>query len=462
MTGNLHQTIAALATPAGESGLAVIRVSGPGAIDVLSSIVTVNGKRRSPDAWKHRRTYHGEVVSADGEVVDDVICAVARAPESYTGEDAVELSCHGNTLLVSRILELMYANGARAADAGEFTKRAFLNGKMDLIQAEAVADLIHARSELQRKVAREQLAGRLSERIHALADDVLGILGVVEANIDFIEEDIDTLDVEATLDRLAAHRQALDGLLENSGLARPFHEGYRVAIAGPVNAGKSSLFNTIVGASRAIVTEVPGTTRDVLREALSLDGLLFMFQDTAGLRGTEDRVERMGVDRAREALGQADIILYVVDGSAAPPPEWSTELALLPVDETLIVVNKSDLDAHSGWAFGDFPAAQIIHTSAVEGSGLDVLRKSLVARVGVDRLNWIARERIVLNARLIADLGEARRRIDALIGKFRERAPLEILAIEAREALHVYESATGRRYSDGLLDTIFARFCIGK
>jgi tRNA modification GTPase len=462
MIGNLHETIAALATPAGESGIAVIRVSGPAAIDVLSAIVTVGGEKRPRDAWKHRRTYHGDVVDAGGEIVDDVVCAVARAPESYTGEDAVEVSCHGNTLLVSRILELMYANGARAAEAGDFTKRAFLNGKMDLIQAEGVADLIHARSELQRKVAREQLGGRLSTRIHALADEMLGLLGVIEANIDFIEEDIDTLDVDGALQTLAHQGRALDALLENSGLARPFHEGYRVAIAGPVNAGKSSLFNKVVGESRAIVTEVPGTTRDVLREPVVIEGLLFMFHDTAGLRGTDDRVESIGVDRARQAVGQADIVLYVVDGSVAPGKEWAEERSALAPDETLIILNKSDLDPHPDWTFGDFPAEQIIRMSALDGSGLEALRKSLVARVGRDRLNWIARERIVLNARLVADLDEARTRIDTLAGAFRERAPLEILAVEAREALHIYERATGKRYSEGLLDTIFTRFCIGK
>jgi tRNA modification GTPase len=452
MTSHLTDTIAALATPAGESGIAVIRMSGPAAFDILSNIFRATG---APGDWEHRRTYHGHI-ARDDEVLDESVCAIARGPDSYTGEDTVELSCHGNTLVVRRVLELLYGCGAKPAPPGEFTRRAFLNGKMDLIQAEAVADLIHARSDLQRSVAQAQLAGRLSSRIDRLADEMLSMLGEIEANIDFIEEDIDTLDRPGCIGTLARHGRALTELLDTASFAKPFHEGYRVAIAGPVNAGKSSLFNRLVGDDRAIVTDIPGTTRDVLREPMIIDGLLFMLQDTAGLRGTGDAVESIGVGRAVSTLEASDVVLFVVDGSVNNPVEWPP----LPDERAIVILNKCDLPA----AFtGDTPGgARVVRASALTGEGCDTIRQSLVECVGHDRLNWVARERVVLNARLIQVLGDARTKIEALARSFEEKAPLEILAVDARDTLQLYEAATGKRYTEDLLDTIFSRFCIGK
>ncbi|MCZ6767103.1 MAG: tRNA uridine-5-carboxymethylaminomethyl(34) synthesis GTPase MnmE, partial [bacterium] len=288
-------TIAALSTPPGESGVAVIRVSGSEARPILSSVFSNGGRARAANEFEHRRIYHGDLLESGGERIDEVMCAVMRAPESYTGEDTVEVTCHGNTVVVDRVLRRLFECGARAAEPGEFTKRAFLNGKLDLIQAEAVSDLIHSKSDLQRRVAQEQMAGGLSTRINTLADELMELLGVIEANIDFIEDGIDILDVETSLSTLSRHRKELDTLLESAAFARPFREGFRVTIAGPVNAGKSSLFNRLLGERRAIVTDVPGTTRDLIREPIVLEGLLFLLQDTAGLRDTNDRIEQMGV-----------------------------------------------------------------------------------------------------------------------------------------------------------------------
>lgn len=455
MTSSLNDTIAALSTPPGESGIAVVRMSGPSALDILSQIFK-GDTSRPPGDWEHRRIYHGHIVDRD-RVVDEVVCAVSREPASYTGEDTVEVTCHGNSLVVRRVLERMYGAGARAAEAGEFTKRAFLNGKMDLIQAEAVANLIHARSELQRQIAQEQLAGSLSDRINELADELLTLLGLIEANIDFIEDDIDTLDVGAAMDTLARQGKVLETLLQSSDLVRPFHEGYRVAITGPVNAGKSSLFNRLVGDNRAIVTEIPGTTRDVLREPIVVEGLLFVLHDTAGLRDTVDHIERIGVDRAMTTAGSADVIVHVLDGSAAERPARLSH----PHGRCVVVLNKCDLPA--GLQPADLPeGATVVRTSAQTGEGIDALRKTLVECVGRDQLDWIARERVVLNSRLITILRGARAKVAALATSFRDKAPLEVLALDARDALQQYESATGKRYSDDLLDTIFTRFCIGK
>lgn len=462
---NAHDhTVAALSTPAGESGIAVVRLSGPDALEILRKVYRTTGSSPHTGAWEHRRLYHGFLQGAGPDAIDEVVCAVMRGPESYTGEDVAEISCHGNTLLVSRILEALFTAGARPAAPGEFTKRAFLNGKLDLIQAEAVADLIHSRSELQQKVAREQLAGSLSRRIEDLAAEMLDLLATVEANIDFIEEAIETIDYDVAIALTQAHREKLAELLASAPLTRPFREGYRVGIAGPVNAGKSSLFNRLIGENRAIVTEVPGTTRDVIREPVVLEGLLFLLQDTAGLRGTSDRVERIGVTLAEATAEEADVVLFVVDGSAPLSDETKTRIARLDPKKTILVVNKIDLPAvvTPDRLEASVGPILVLPVSAETGEGVAEIARALVRRASEDGLGWIARERVVLNARIASLLEAASEQLDALETGLAMRAPLEILAADAREVLACYESATGKRYSEELLDTIFARFCIGK
>jgi len=462
MPGELHETIAALSTPAGESGIAVVRVSGTKALAIIDTIFASTGE--TPAGLEHRRVYHGVIVDRSGETIDEVMCAVFRAPETYTGEDTVEISCHGNTLVVERILSEIFARGARSAEAGEFTKRAFLNGKIDLIQAEAVADLIHARSELQRKVAQRQLAGGLSERINRLAGELLELLGNIEASIDFIEEGIDTLDIPGAVDLIDRHAIELGELLKDSSFSKPFRNGYQVVIAGRVNAGKSSLFNRLIGENRAIVTEIPGTTRDVLREPIVLDGLLFVLQDTAGLRGTDDRVERIGIHLAETAADDADLVLFVVDSSEPWVDDLRARLRKLEPERSIVVMSKVDLPARltEEKLRGEFPGLRRVRSSIETNEGLDELKKTMIEMVGRERLNWVARERLVLNARLISLLEQTRGRIDVLKANLEQRAPLEILALDAREALQFYETATGKRYTEDLLDTIFSRFCIGK
>lgn len=457
---NPSDTIAALSTAPGEAGIAVVRISGAHALELLDALLrTPLGEHFG--AWEHRRIYRADFVDVHGERVDDVMAAVMRAPESYTGEDVAEISCHGGSAVVTRVLESLFERGARPAEPGEFTQRAFLNGKMDLIQAEAVADLIHARTELQRAVAHRQLRGMLSSHIDSLADDMMSVLAIIEANIDFIEEGIDALDVPATLANLSRQRDALDQLLSTAALSRPLREGYRVVIAGPVNAGKSSVFNRLIGESHAIVTEIPGTTRDVLRETIVIDGVPFVLHDTAGLRsGTPDRVEAIGIDRARDAAHTADVIVFVVDGSRDElPPGTESVLERLDGARALVVLNKSDL--------GTVRTAVVdgvghVRTSVVTGEGIDELRRELVRLAGSEGLATAARERVILNARVATLLSQARSRLERLGPAVESRQPLELLAVEAREILSLYEEATGRRYHDGLLDAIFSRFCIGK
>ena len=464
MPGEHDQTIAALATPPGEAGIAVIRISGTDALAILDAIFRTKDGRIHESAWKHRRLYHGVVRDDRGSVIDEVMCAIMRAPQSYTGEESVEISCHGGAVVVASILKIIFEKGARYAEPGEFTKRAFLNGKMDLIQAEAVSDLIHARSELQRQVAQDQLEGTLSERINVLADELLRLLGEIEANIDFLEEGVDTLDVDAALATVRAHQEQIGNLLVSAPLSRPFREGYRVVIAGPVNAGKSSLFNKLIGERRAIVTEVPGTTRDVLREPVLLEKVLFILQDTAGLRGTDDRVERIGVSLAESTADAADVVVFVIDGSEVVDDETALRLERLEPARALVALNKIDLPAivTADKLRTTYPCLNISPLSVETGEGIADLERALVECAGREQLNWIARERVVLNSRLIAILETARARLGVFEKSLTGRIALELLAIDAREVLALYETATGKRYTDDLLDIIFSRFCIGK
>lgn len=461
MSASNTDTIAALSTPPGESGLAVVRLCGERALELLSRLVRTPGGQAFPTPWEHRRLYHAAFVDGQGEPIDEVMAAVMRGPESYTGDDVVEISCHGGMAVVARVLETLYTAGARPAEAGEFTRRAFLNGKIDLIQAEAVADLIHARTEMQRLVAERQLGGGLSRRIDVLASALLELLGEVEANIDFIEEGLDALDVPAALSNLGRQRDEVDALLASASFARPLRDGYQVVIAGPVNAGKSTLFNRLVGESRAIVTDVPGTTRDVLRETLALDGIPFVLHDTAGLRdATADAVESIGMERARAALRDADVVVLVVDGRLPADGPLGRVIENLDASRSVVLMNKLDLGPPVPLTVPDGVA--ILSGSATTGEGIDGLRAAVQKLAGSDALSRMARERTVLNARLSALLTTARSALAELARLVEASSPLEITAAKAREVLACYEEATGRRYHDGLLDVIFSRFCIGK
>jgi tRNA modification GTPase len=461
----IEQTIAALSTPPGESGVALIRMSGGDAFDILTAALRCAGRRDPSAGWEHRRLYHGVLVDEKGEPIDEVMCAVMHGPDSYTGEDTVEITCHGGMLIVNKILDILFRRGARAARPGEFTKRAFLNGKMDLIQAEAVCDLIEAKSELQRKVAHEQLAGGLSQQIQRLADEALQLLGEVEVNIDFLEEDIDAFDADNAVNVLSDQRRTLASLLKSGPLGKPFREGYKLVIAGPVNAGKSSIFNRLVGQDRAIVTEIPGTTRDILREPLVIEGLVFIVHDTAGLRMTTgDRIETIGRGLAERLTVSADLVVFVLDGSVDMSHEDAERIARLDPGRSIVVANKADLPRVLSIRAlqAQYPNRRIVCLSAKTGRGIERFKDEIIDLIGKETISWIARERVVLNARLIALLESADRRLAALLEQLPADTPLEILAVEIRELLGCYEEATGKKYSENLLDRIFSRFCIGK
>ncbi|TMA79566.1 MAG: tRNA uridine-5-carboxymethylaminomethyl(34) synthesis GTPase MnmE [Deltaproteobacteria bacterium] len=371
-----EDTIAAIATPPGEGGIAVIRISGADAENIATKIFAraqgKNGRLAS------HRLYHGEIHEPQSNcMVDDVLLTIMRKPRSYTGEDVVEIHCHGGAFLSRKILGLALSQGARQAEPGEFTKRAFLNGKMDLSQAEAVLDLIRARTDKAAALALTQARGELSKWVHGLREELLDILVQVEAAIDFPEEEIELLKRPDVIQKIGNLRSEILDIISSYEWGRLFREGARVCICGRPNVGKSSLLNALLGQERVIVTPVPGTTRDVIEEAINLDGLPVVLWDTAGLRETDDQIEQMGVNLSRQYLEKADALIVVLDGSTRLTQDDEVLLRNVEARKVLIAVNKDDLpqvlSPEDLSRFSD----SIVRVSAKSGEGINVLQKKL-------------------------------------------------------------------------------------
>jgi tRNA modification GTPase len=435
-----NDTIAALSTPPGEGALAVVRISGPQAWDIARKIF--HGARE----FVPRRAHLGRIVNADG-VIDEVVLTAWRGPASYTGEDVVELCGHGGALVSAQVLRAVLAAGARAAGPGEFTQRAFLNGKMDLTQAEAVMDLIRAQTPLAARAAAEQLRGRIGDEISAIREALLDIVAHVEAYIDFPDEDIDPDTGASMRGRLVTTRERIAKLLATADEGRLLREGVRLAICGRPNAGKSSLLNRLLGYDRAIVSPTPGTTRDTIEESLSLRGIPFRVIDTAGLRETADAIEREGVHRARAAVERADVVLRVID---ATEPE---ALGDPPVSaDEILVLNKIDLAPTQTSTLG---------ISCSTGVGLDALIDTIVSRVHAEPAG--ARDSFAaINARHQSCLQRAAVALDAALERFDAGAEPEFVAVDLRAALDAAGEVVGVVDTEDILGRIFSSFCIGK
>jgi tRNA modification GTPase len=490
----LEDTITALATAPGTAGLAVLRVSGAGALAVSDRVFRgATPLARAPGHTLH----HGWAVddsrrdaSGAERRLDEVVAAVFRAPRSFTGEDTVEWSCHGGPVPARRVLEALLAAGARLAGPGEFSLRAFLHGRMDLAQAEAVADLVHAETESAGDLALAQLSGALSRRLAALEERLVGATAEVEARVDFAE-DVGGVEIPPHVrEQVAGALAELDTLLAGAPWARAVREGVRVPIVGQPNAGKSSLFNALLGEERAIVASEPGTTRDRVSEKLELAGVVVTLSDTAGVRDARDPVEAMGVARSLAALDGAAAVLWVVDGSRAldvapgrdGPGRPEPLVAQLAGRRVLVALTKSDLGvvvderaplalveaatnsngARQGATHGAAQGAtsRVVRVSALTGEGLDELRAALAGLLGVERAGGLAGA--VANPRHTDALARARAALARAGDAAAAGTPGEIVALELREALAAIGEVSGRHASEELLERIFARFCIGK
>jgi len=460
----LDDTIAAISTPLGEGGIGIVRLSGSDAIAVAGPIFSSRKGERLSGAESHRLLYGSIKDPFTGGTIDEVLVSVMKAPHTYTKEDVVEINCHGGMVTLRNVLELILRQGARLAEPGEFTKRAFLNGRLDLSQAEAVLDVIRAKTDASRKVALEQLSGGLSGKITALRDRITSLCAHIEAYIDFPEDEIEPASQESLLKEIQDLRGELSVLSGSFEEGRFFREGLKVALVGRPNVGKSSLLNALLRRERAIVTETPGTTRDVLEEHLNIKGLPVRIMDTAGIRESHEMAEREGVVRSLKALDEADIVIALVDGSILPDDQDREVLERIRGKKSVVAINKSDLPAAdpSLDAYLSDYSDHILEISAKTLSGLDGLKDRLLDLAANGASSGDIAGVIVTNVRhkvaLDHSVSALRRTSEALAS----HKPLEIVAIEIRDALDSLGEIVGVVTTEEILSKIFSEFCIGK
>jgi len=455
----MSQTIAAIATAPGPSAIGIVRLSGPRAVDCVSALFRPADGRPLSD-HPPRTLVLGALYGADGRVLDQAMATCSRAPHSYTGEDTAELQCHGSPAVLSLALEALFAQGARQALPGEFTKRAFLNGRLDLTQAEAVADLIDAESAQAARQAALQLSGTLSRRIAAVYDVLTDFSAHFHAVLDYPDEDIDPFEAETLSTTLARAARDLDGLLATYRRGRFLSSGIPCAIVGRPNAGKSSLLNALLGYDRAIVTDIPGTTRDTVEASCTLGGQLLRLIDTAGIRDTADPVERLGVERSRRALSGAALALVLWDGSLPPTAEDAGLLALArqEAEQVLLLRTKADLPPCPSWAAPD--GTEAIPVSARTGGGLDTL-EAAVARLFPEPSGQQAGE-LLTNQRQYDAALRARQAIQRAQTSLSIGFTPDAVVSDAEEALLALGELTGSNVRAEVTDRIFQRFCVGK
>ncbi len=449
-------TIAAIATPLGEGGLAVIRVSGKDALAVSDRCFEPVGSRsKKPSTAESHTIHYGKIVRA-GQQVDEVLCAVMRSPRTYTREDIVEITCHGGMLSTKSVLDTLLESGARLAEPGEFTRRAFLNGRLDLAQAEAVADLIHSRTELALSAANEQLAGKLSQRINQLRDEFMATLAHIEAHIDFPDEDI-TPDTKEKLEGRLEHGVAfMDALLLTANEGQILRCGIRAAIIGRPNVGKSSLLNQLLGHDRAIVSPMAGTTRDTIEETANVRGIPVVFIDTAGLRIAKDDIESEGIRRSRESLARAELILHVLDGSEPITSEDELLLNEFADKKRILVRNKVDLPVRLSSDGSSF-----VDVCCITGNGIEQLKDAIKSLVWSGAVN-AEMSQVTINSRHQDALRRAREAAQRALDVLRGDSSLELVAADLRESVHAIGEIVGKTTTEDLLDSIFSQFCLGK
>jgi tRNA modification GTPase len=455
----LDDTIAAIATPLGEGGLAVIRLSGPEALVIADKSFQPLGKSSLQPTLAPTHTIHYGRIVRDGQVVDEVLLAVMRTPRTLTREDVVEITCHGGLLPAKLVLDTVLENGARLAEAGEFTKRAFLNGRIDLAQAEAVVDVIHARTELALAAANEQLAGKLSQRINHLRDDLLKTLAHVEAHIDFPDEDISPDTKDQLIGRLERGVQFMEELLRTSNEGQILRRGIRAAIVGRPNAGKSSLLNQLLGRERAIVSPIPGTTRDTIEETANVRGLPVVFVDTAGLREAGDSIEVEGIRRSRESLAAAEFILHVLDASEPVTQADESYIAEFAGKKRILVRNKTDLPVKLVLPAGT--NARTVDVCCLTGKGIEDLKDAIKELVWAGEIRAEMLQ-VMINSRHQEALNRARIATRRASLALRADETLELVAMDLRIGVNAIGEIVGKTTTEDLLDSIFSQFCIGK
>ena len=469
---NLDDTVVAIATPAGRGGIGVVRLAGPEAVSIAQPMLrlthtlepgrAVFGELVEPEAKNYVQAaaiHRAELDGASAARIDEVVVTYFQKPHSYTTDDIVEISAHGSPVVLRHIVEVALARGARLAEPGEFTMRAFLNGRIDLTQAEAVRDLIESQTLFQAKVAAQQLEGALSKRLQPMKQKLVELIALLEAGIDFAEDDISVLPPDQILKHIAEVQVPLAELAGSFAFGKIVHEGLTLAIVGRPNVGKSSLFNCLVERERAIVTATPGTTRDLVSETVALGGIPVKLVDTAGIRRALDEAESIGIRKSMEALADADIVLFVLDASE-PLADEDRELLMHVEGRTAIAVqNKADLDGSELCNFNS--RLPVIRTSAVTGLGIPELRSEILRHIAGDNIPQ-AESGFLTNVRHQARVSDAMNGLEAAIEAVGNQVPHEMLLLDLYSALRPLDEITGATTTDDILNLIFSTFCIGK
>lgn len=452
-----NDTIAAIATPHGTGGISVIRVSGSNSINICDKIFkSKSGKTLSSS--KSHTIHYGNIV-ADGEVIDEVLVSLMCAPNTFTREDTVEINCHGGLVVTEKVLLAVICAGARLASPGEFTKRAFLNGRIDLSQAEAVIDIINSQSSLALSIAANQLGGTLSRDINELRDKILEVLSQINVTIDYPEEDIDDIERNALLCDLEKIKSKISELLETSDRGRLIRDGINTVICGKPNVGKSSILNMLARDSRAIVTDIAGTTRDVIEERITIGNVVLNVYDTAGIRKTNDEIESLGIDKSKECIKNAELVLFVIDSVSGISDEDRDIFNSLDKKNVIVINNKSDLKTFSGSEI--FSGYDVINLSAKTGDGLKDLTVLIENMFNLGKIT-AKDSNAITNLRHKEALSSAFNSLCNAICALNECVPYDIVSIDLTDSVEHLGEITGKTISDEIVDKIFARFCLGK
>lgn len=457
----MEDTIAAVATAYGEGGIGIIRISGEEALPILQEIFEFHG---DTDTFTSRRMTYGKIIDKEkNQIIDEVLAVYMKGPKTYTAEDVVEINCHGSMVSLRKTLALVLQKGARLAEPGEFTKRAFLNGRLDLSQAEAVIDMIRAKTDKSFDVAVSQLEGRLSLKVEEIRQKLLDLLVDVTVNIDYPDEDIEEMTYEKLEESIVETQDMIEKLLATSSTGRMIREGIKIAIVGKPNVGKSSLMNGLLKETRAIVTDIPGTTRDTIEEVLSIRNIPVYLVDTAGIRETSDKVEKMGIEKSKEAFNQADFILFLLDGSRPLEEEDLQIMEFLKERKSLVLINKRDLgEAISIEEISaKLPASQVIEASLLKGQGITEIEDAVEDLVYGGEI--VQKESMMVNnVRHIELLQQAVKSLTDALHMSERREALDFIEVDVKNAYERLGEIIGETVSDDIINEVFARFCLGK
>lgn len=448
----MNDTIAAISTTTGIGAISIIRLSGPESLEIASKVFT-------KDLTKvETHTIHYGYIKNNNEKIDEVLVSVMKAPKTFTKEDIVEINCHGGIATTNKVLEILLNNGARLAEPGEFTKRAFLNGRIDLLEAEATMDLISSKSDKARKMSLNTLTGETSNLIKNLRSDIVGIISNIEVNIDYPEyEDIEVLTNEKILPEIQKFKEKLEKIIKKSQDSKVIKEGIKVGIIGKPNVGKSSLLNSLLEEEKAIVTNVPGTTRDIVEGTIILDNVILNIIDTAGIRESDDIVEKIGIEKSLTIINEADLVIFILNNNEKITAEEKGLLEKLKDKKKIIVINKIDLENKLDKSILD----NYIEISAKENIGIEKIKDEIKRLFNLGKLE-ASDLTYMSNARSISLLGKSLNNINDAISEINNNSPIDIVEFHLKDAWNNLGEIIGETYTDELLDELFSRFCLGK